>query len=240
MLGCRCRRWRWDAGGELHANRSCTLALRLARAPSLFGPYEPAPLGRTPVWTNSLSRQCVEGPSVLRLEDEWLVFYDAYRTDCPLHVTPTGLEGCAPLPGLEIAHPKPVGAEVVFLLKVKDGTTQEEKQVRTTGTVLKYKDDEDSTGAPKVQLRHAKGTVWVEQSALNQPECTYRNTGGLGALRSANLRDWDDVGASVHLPPRHKHGTVIPLPPEALASTRPLASVLAKRGLLSKTTGKVG
>ena len=68
-----------------------------------------------------------------------------------------------------------------------------------------------------------------------RPPCTYTNRGGLGALRSSNLRDWDDAGASVQLPPRHKHGTAIALSPEALASAgRPLTDLLAKRGLLDE------
>ena len=58
-----CRSWGWfaPAGGQrrsLDPARQCTLALRLATAPSAMGPFTPAPLGRTPLWTDSISRQC--------------------------------------------------------------------------------------------------------------------------------------------------------------------------------------
>ena len=99
-----CSRWRWDAGGELKANRSCTLALRLARALSVLGPFTPAPLGRTPFWTDSLSRQCVEGPTVLRVRKQWIVIFDGYRRDCPLFLR--GAPACQRLPGLTLTeHP---------------------------------------------------------------------------------------------------------------------------------------
>ena len=102
-----CARWRWDAGGELRANRSCTLALRLARAPSALGPFAPAPLGHTPFWTDSLSRQCVEGPTVLRARQQWVVIFDGYRRDCPLFVkAPT----CQRLPGLALTAQTPACA----------------------------------------------------------------------------------------------------------------------------------
>jgi len=114
-----CDRWQWNAGGLLLANTSCTLALRLSRAPSLLGPFSPAPLGQTPLWSNAISRQCAEGPSVLRMtggaiqqktgvrwaHTDWLVLYDGYRGDCQLatnHVMP-----CRPIAGEVLSVEQP-------------------------------------------------------------------------------------------------------------------------------------
>ena len=56
------------------------------RAPSLFGPYDAAPLMHTPVWNDAISRQCAEGPTlVMPPQGGWLLLYDGYRTDCVLH-----------------------------------------------------------------------------------------------------------------------------------------------------------
>tara|TARA_B110001452_G_scaffold229694_2_gene205682 strand:- start:2259 stop:3818 length:1560 start_codon:yes stop_codon:yes gene_type:complete len=101
-----CARWRWDAGGALWANRTCTLALRLARAPSgVQGPFVPVALGQTPFWDDALSRPCVEGPTVLWLKGSCLVLFDSYRPDCPLftHAPPP----CARVPGLALIAQTP-------------------------------------------------------------------------------------------------------------------------------------
>lgn len=100
-----CARWRWDAGGTLWANRTCTLALRLASAPSVLGPFAPVTLGQTPLWADALSRQCVEGPSVLRAKQSWLVLFDSYRTDCPLYTRAP--PPCQRLPGLALTAQAP-------------------------------------------------------------------------------------------------------------------------------------
>ena len=101
-----CARWRWDAGGTLWANRTCTLALRLARAPSgVQGPFTPVALGQTPFWDDALSRPCVEGPSVLWLKGSCLLLFDSYRPDCPLftHAPPP----CQRVPGLALIAQTP-------------------------------------------------------------------------------------------------------------------------------------
>ena len=91
----------WRAGGAMVANRpftnasSCRDVLRLARATSVLGPFEPAPLGLTPWWSNALSRACVEGPTVLPRKNDYLVIYDGYRVGCP-HASPPPCKGALP------------------------------------------------------------------------------------------------------------------------------------------------
>ena len=96
-----CTQWKWRAGAHLGADTGCTLALRIARAPTLRGPWGRAPLGDTPAFTNAISNPCAEGPTVVRAGGEWLVYYDTYRTDCPLLAPRVG-GGCAPRAGLEL------------------------------------------------------------------------------------------------------------------------------------------
>ena len=58
---------------------------------------------------------------------------------------------------------------------------------------------------------------------LTVPNMVYRNTGGLRALVSDDLRSWREAGAEVRIPPAagggaHKHGTAVALPREALCA----------------------
>ena len=79
---CREFRWRADASRPpLWANRSCTLALRLARAPLSSGRGSAA--GATPLWADAISPMCSEGPTALQLDGgrTTLLYYDAYCTD---------------------------------------------------------------------------------------------------------------------------------------------------------------
>ena len=165
---CREFRWRADASRPpLWVNRSCTLALRLARAPSILGPWEAAPLGATPLWADAISPMCSEGPTPLQLDGgrTTLLYYDAYRTDCILEMPSEMGRPCAKVPGL--------------------------------------------SGAPA--------------AASHRGSCAYRNSGGLRALVSDDLRSWREAGAEVRIPPAagggaHKHGTAVALPREALCA----------------------
>ena len=100
-----CAPFAWHPGGELRASEGCTLALRLATASSAIGPFEVARVGRTPIWEDTISRQCAEGPTVLQLERRTLVLYDGYRGDCSLLTKAT--EPCPAFPGnvLDAASP---------------------------------------------------------------------------------------------------------------------------------------
>ena len=57
------RLWSYSPVGaerRLRPNASCTLVLRLLSSPKPFGPYAPAPLARTPLWEDAISRQCAQ------------------------------------------------------------------------------------------------------------------------------------------------------------------------------------
>mmetsp|Transcript_13506 Transcript_13506/g.34643 ORF Transcript_13506/g.34643 Transcript_13506/m.34643 type:complete len:204 (+) Transcript_13506:501-1112(+) len=157
------------------------------------GPYERVPLERTPVWSDAISRQCAEGPTLVPLrasEDSsgkgasypgsetlaggWLLLYDGYRTDCALlwgdkesdHRTGgrSSRETCAKRSGLRIVP-----------------------------------DLSEARLAPSF-------------TEAEHPRCIYMGAGGFGALHSADLRTWRDVSAEVNIPRNHKHGTAVRLP----------------------------
>eukprot|EP00966_Prymnesium_polylepis_P326515 7382425-Prymnesium_polylepis.1 len=86
-----CERHEWSVGQAPRAERSqCTLVLRIATAANASGPWEPdAGAEGTFFDQGSISRPCAEGPAAVRLPSgEWLVYFDGYRTDCPLRAPP--------------------------------------------------------------------------------------------------------------------------------------------------------
>ena len=67
------------------------------------------------------------------------------------------------------------------------------------------------------------GLSGAPAAASRRGSCAYRNTGGLRALVSDDLRSWREAGAEVRIPPAagggaHKHGTAVAMPREALCA----------------------
>jgi hypothetical protein len=79
----------WFAGASVPKNRSCTLVLRQARASKVTGPWTIDDGARGSFFTDAISRPCVEGPTIVRgVHGEWLMIFDAYRSDCVLFAPP--------------------------------------------------------------------------------------------------------------------------------------------------------
>ena len=201
----------WRAAGAagsspLARNASCTLAMRLLRATSVLGPYEPVALEHTPVWSDAISRQCAEGPTLIPLPPAprmdvaatgtandlaggWLLLYDGYRTDCAL-LWNDEPGGASPSSAAAAAARTPAAA------------TASSCEVRS--------------GLRLVPNLADAGVAGLDEAAVltrgePSPRCVYMGAGGFGALHSADLRSWRDVSTGVTIPRHHKHGTALRL-----------------------------
>lgn len=200
-------------------NASCTLALRLMRAPSVLGPYEKVELAQAPVWRDAISRPCAEGPTLIPLRSAagdtrsrapapaaglppvaglqpgWLLLYDGYRSDC-------------------------------VLLWDGAGVAARERGGMAYGV--------NASGAcePRSGLRLVDGKeaeLTSEQQQFGQTggrRCIYMGDSGFGALHSSDLRSWRDVSEGVIIPRHHKHGTAQQLSPLGLCGICRAASEL--------------
>ena len=85
----RCERLEWRLNEPVEASSGCTLVLRQARARNLSGPWVRDGRARGGFFPGAISKQCVEGPAVLKLQrGRFLLLFDQYRSDCFLSAPP--------------------------------------------------------------------------------------------------------------------------------------------------------